>query len=81
MFGERERESKHALQEHYMHLINLHGCNQCLKEREREREVSYSALFTNLFGWHTSAVTLPPGDVILAQLACTLNDVITNISL
>jgi hypothetical protein len=41
-----------------------------------EREVSYSAGFTFLVMWHASAVSLPPGDVILAQLACPLNDVI-----
>jgi hypothetical protein len=29
-----------------------------------------------LVGWHTSSVSLPPGDVILAQLACPQNDVI-----
>jgi hypothetical protein len=38
--------------------------------------VSSSALFTLLVRWHASAVSLPPGDVILAQLACPLNDVI-----
>jgi hypothetical protein len=27
-------------------------------------------------GWHTSGVSLSPGDVILAQLACPLNDII-----
>ena len=30
------------------------------------------ALFTFLVGWHASAVSLPPGDVTLAQLACPL---------
>jgi hypothetical protein len=40
-----------------------------------ERVVSYSALFTFLVGWHASAVCLPPGFVILAQLACPMNDV------
>ncbi len=39
-----------------------------------ERLVSYSALFTFLVRWHASAVSSPPGDVILAQLACPLND-------
>ncbi len=29
-----------------------------------------------LVGWHPSAVSLPPGDIILAQLACPLNDII-----
>jgi len=34
------------------------------------------ALFTFLVGWHASAVSLPPRDAILAQLACPLSDVI-----
>jgi hypothetical protein len=53
-----------------------------------ERNVRYSALFTNLVGWHASAVSFTLSDVILAQLACPLSDVmfclhsgITNISL
>ncbi len=29
-----------------------------------------------LVGWHTGAVSLPPGEAILAQQACTLNDII-----
>jgi len=29
-----------------------------------------------LVGCHASAVSFPPGDVILAQLACPLNDII-----
>ncbi len=41
-----------------------------------ERQVSYSALFTYLVGWHAGAVRLPPADVIFTQLACPLNDVI-----
>jgi hypothetical protein len=41
-----------------------------------ERKVRYSALFTFLVGWHGSAVGLPPGDVIFAQLASPLNDII-----
>jgi hypothetical protein len=40
-----------------------------------EREVRYSALFTYLVGWHVSAVSLPSSDVILAQLACPLSDI------
>jgi hypothetical protein len=40
-----------------------------------ERKVHYSALFTNLFGWHAGAVSLPLSDVILAQLARPLRDV------
>jgi hypothetical protein len=39
-----------------------------------ERKVCYSALFTNLVGWHTGAVSFPLSDVILAQLACPLSD-------
>jgi hypothetical protein len=40
-----------------------------------ERKVRYSALLTNLVGWHAGAVSFPPSDVILAQLACPLSDV------
>jgi hypothetical protein len=40
-----------------------------------ERKVHYSALLTNLVGWHTSAVSFPLSDVILAQLACPLSDI------
>jgi hypothetical protein len=29
-----------------------------------------------LVGWHVSAVSLPPGDVTFAELACPLNDII-----
>jgi hypothetical protein len=29
-----------------------------------------------MVGWHASAVSLPPGDAIFAQLLCPLNDVI-----
>jgi hypothetical protein len=53
-----------------------------------ERKVRYSALFTNLVGWHTGAVSFPLTDVILAQLTCPLSDNmfclhsgITNVSL
>ena len=53
-----------------------------------ERKVRYSALFTNLVGWHVSAVSFPLSDVILALLACPLSDImfclhsgITNLSL
>jgi hypothetical protein len=41
-----------------------------------ERQVSSSALFTLLVGWHASAVSLPPSDAFLAELACPLNEVI-----
>jgi hypothetical protein len=40
-----------------------------LKQIFVEKKVSSSALFTFLVRWHTSAVSLPQGDVILAQLA------------
>jgi hypothetical protein len=41
-----------------------------------EIKVCYSALFTNLVGWHASAISFPLSDVILAKLACTPSDVI-----
>jgi hypothetical protein len=34
-----------------------------------EGKVRHSALFTNLVGGHASAVSVPPSDVISAQLA------------
>ncbi len=40
-----------------------------------ERKVCYSALFTNLVGWHAGAPSFPLSDVILAQLACPLSDI------
>ncbi len=40
-----------------------------------EGKVCYSALFTNLVGWHAGAVSLPLSDVILAQLACPQSDI------
>jgi hypothetical protein len=40
-----------------------------------EGKVRYSALFTNLVGWHAGASSFPLSDVILAQLACPLSDV------
>ncbi len=43
-----------------------------------ERQFSSSALFTLLVGWHARDVSLPPGDVILVQLACPLNTTIRN---
>jgi hypothetical protein len=53
-----------------------------------ERKVRYSALFTNLVGWHAGAVSFHPSDIIVAQLACTLSDIMfylhstrTNLSL
>jgi hypothetical protein len=53
-----------------------------------KRQVRYSHLFTNLVGWHAGAVSSPVSDIILAQLACPLSDIliclhtgITNLSL
>ncbi len=40
-----------------------------------KRKVCYSALFTNLVGWHAGAVSFPLSDIILAQLACRLSDI------
>jgi hypothetical protein len=52
-----------------------------------EIKVRYSALFTNLVGWHAGAVSFPLSDVILAQIASPLSDImiclhsgITNLS-
>ncbi len=52
------------------------------------KKVRYSALFINLVGWHNGAVSFPPSDIILAQLAFPLSDIMfcfhfgrTNISL
>ncbi len=39
------------------------------------RKIHYSALFINLVGRHASAVSFPISDVILAQLAYPLSDV------
>jgi hypothetical protein len=53
-----------------------------------ERNVRYSALFTNLAGWHVGAVSFPLSAAIFAQLASPLSEVmfylhsgITNLSL
>jgi hypothetical protein len=53
-----------------------------------ETKDHYSPLFTNLVGWHAGAVSFPLSDVILAQLACPLSEImlclhsgITNLSL
>jgi hypothetical protein len=40
-----------------------------------ESQVSSTALISILVGWHASAVCLPKGDVIFAQLAWPLNNV------
>jgi hypothetical protein len=40
-----------------------------------ERKICSSALFTNLVRWHTGAVSFPLSDVILAQPACPLSDI------
>jgi hypothetical protein len=41
-----------------------------------ERLDSYSALFSFLVKWHASAVSLPPGHIILAELAYPPNVII-----
>jgi hypothetical protein len=53
-----------------------------------ERKVRYSALFTNLVGWHAGDVSFPLSDIILAQLSRPMIDImfclhsgITNLSL
>ncbi len=53
-----------------------------------ESKVCYSALFTNLVGWHASTVSFPLSDIILASQPAPLSDVmfclhsgITNLSL
>jgi hypothetical protein len=38
--------------------------------REMSKLLSFVYFFGWLAGWHTSAVSLPPSDVILALLAC-----------
>jgi hypothetical protein len=43
--------------------------------RHRQAQFCYSALFTNLVGWHAGAVSFPLSDIILAQLACPLSDI------
>ncbi len=52
-----------------------------LKPMFVERQVSSWALFTLLVRWHASDVSLPPGAIILAELACPLNDVILRFTL
>ncbi len=44
-----------------------------------ERKVRYSALFTNLAGWHAGAVSFSPSDVILVQRACPLSYVMLSV--
>jgi hypothetical protein len=41
-----------------------------------ERKVCYSTLFTNLVEWHAGTVSFPLSDVILAQVACPMSDVV-----
>jgi hypothetical protein len=49
------------------HLSSLHSAKeQCL----------FLSFVYFLVSWHSSAVSLPPGGVIFAQLVCPLNDVI-----
>ncbi len=40
-----------------------------------ERKVCYSALLTNMVRWHAGAVSFLLSDIILAQLACPLSDI------
>ncbi len=41
-----------------------------------DRKVRYSALYTNLVGWHAGAVNFHLRDIILAKLACSLSDIV-----
>jgi hypothetical protein len=34
------------------------------------------SIYLDVYGWHTSAVSLPQGDVIFALIACLRNDII-----
>ncbi len=57
--------------------LNFHSCtNSKFCSIFVERKVHYSALFTSLVGWHANAVSLPPSDIPLAQLACLLSDIV-----
>ncbi len=40
-----------------------------------ERKVCYSALFANLVRWHAGALSFPLSDIILAQPAYPLSDI------
>ncbi len=40
-----------------------------------EKKVFYSALFTNLVGWHAGTVSFPLSYIILVQLDCPLSDI------
>jgi hypothetical protein len=55
--------------------IKLFGVLLAITTMFVERKVRYSALFTNLVGWHAGAVSFSLSDVILAQLACPQSDV------
>jgi hypothetical protein len=45
-----------------------HGVNE-INPMFVEGKVRYSALFTDLVGWHAGTVSFPPSDIILGQLA------------
>jgi len=46
-----------------------------------ERKVCYSALFINLVGWHTGAVSFPLSDIILSDSMFNLHSGITKLTL
>ncbi len=46
-------------------MVKISSINVCFVETK----VRYSAMFTYMVGWHAGAVTFPPSNFILAQLA------------
>jgi hypothetical protein len=44
-----------------------------MKQSNVYREIGFVYI---LFKWYTHAASFPPGDIILAELGCTLNDII-----
>jgi len=52
-----------------MTTMLFHSNTKCF---DRDR---LGTLFTFLVGWHTSAVSLPPVDIIIAKQTCSLNAV------
>ncbi len=44
-----------------------------------ERQVSYSALFTFLVGWHTSALSLPTPDIIFANVCGEIGQLLCSV--
>ncbi len=65
----------------FVNLLELRGsCHHVpktvmIKPMFVQRQVCYSASLTSLVRWHAGVVSLPPRDVILAQLACPPSDV------